>query len=139
MRKRSQGREMALQLLYQLDIAHDSFEEAARAFWAMDANRECAEDTRLFAEELVKGVLSNIKALDELIAGFATNWELDRMAVVDRNILRIGSYELMMRADIPPKVAINEGVELAKKYSGAQASKFVNGILDKIKSEKKAG
>ena len=138
MRKRSQGREMALQLLYQIDVAHDSFEEAARAFWAMDANREVTEESRLFAEELVKGVLANMKKIDQVVAGFATNWELDRMAVVDRNILRLSSYELLMREDIPPKVSINEAVELAKKYSGDQASKFVNGILDKIKSEKKS-
>lgn len=137
MRKRSQGREFALQLLYQLDITHEAFEQAARTFWQMEANNECTDEVRSFAEELVKGVLANLKPLDELISRYATNWELDRMAVVDRNILRLSSYELVMRTDIPPKVSINEAVELAKKYSGIQASKFVNGILDKIKSEKK--
>jgi transcription antitermination factor NusB len=136
MRKRSQGRELALQLLYQLDITHDAFEQAVRAFWQMEAHRDCPEDVRAFADELVKGVLANIKAVDDMIALHATNWELDRMAVVDRNILRLSAYELMIRTDIPPKVSINEAVELAKKYAGIQASKFVNGILDKIKSEK---
>jgi transcription antitermination factor NusB len=138
MRKRSQGRELALQILYQLDITHEGFEQAVRMFWEMDANRDCSEEVRSFADELVKGVLANCKAIDDMIAGYATNWELDRMAVVDRNILRLSAYELMIRSDIPPKVSINEAVELAKKYSGIQASKFVNGILDKIKSEKKS-
>lgn len=138
MRKRSQGRELALQILYQLDITRDAFEQVARNFWQMDANLDCAEEARLFAEELVKGVLANLAAVDEAIARYAENWELDRMAVVDRNILRLSAYELLMREDIPPKVSINEAVELAKKYSGVQSSKFVNGILDKIKSEKKS-
>lgn len=137
MRKRSQSREFALQLLYQLDITHDPFEQAARIFWHMDANFDCTEEVKSFSEDLVKGVLANLKDIDDTIARYATNWELDRMAVVDRNILRLSAYELMMREDIPPKVSINEAVELAKKYSGLQASKFVNGILDKIKSEKK--
>jgi transcription antitermination protein NusB len=138
MRKRSQGREFALQILYQIDITNEAFEAASRTFWQMDANRDCSEDARVFAEELVKGVLANMKSVDDTIARYATNWELDRMAVVDRNILRLSAYELMMRTDIPPKVSINEAVELAKKYSGTQASKFVNGILDKIKSEEKS-
>lgn len=137
MRKRSQGRELALQILYQLDITHQAFEQAAGSFWKMDANNDCSDEVKGFAEELVKGVLASLQELDQLIARFATNWELDRMAVVDRNILRLSAYELVKRSDIPPKVSINEAVELAKKYSGQQASKFVNGILDKIKSETK--
>jgi transcription antitermination factor NusB len=80
--------------------------------------------------------MDNMKAIDEKISGFAENWQLKRMAVVDRNILRMSGYELLFRDDIPPKVAINEAVELAKKYSGPEAGKFVNAILDKIKSEK---
>jgi transcription antitermination factor NusB len=138
MRKRSQGRELALQMLYQMDITHEPIEKTARGFWQMEANRDCDDAVRSFAEELVKGVLDRLAELDELIARYATNWELNRMAVVDRNILRLGAYELSGREDIPPKVSINEAVELAKKYSGVQSSKFVNGILDKIKSEKKS-
>jgi len=136
MRKRSQAREFALQILYQLDITRDQLDKALSSFWQMEATSECAEDVRLFAEELVKGVSEHRAELDEKIARYATNWELDRMAVVDRNILRLSAYEIVDRQDIPPKVSINEAVELAKKYSGIQASKFVNGILDKIKSEK---
>ncbi len=74
-------------------------------------------------------------ALDPKIAQYATNWQMERMAVIDRNILRMGSFELIHRDEIPPKVTINEPVELAKKYSGAESGKFVNAILDKIKQE----
>ena len=136
MRKRSQAREFALQILYQLDITRALPEQAMPSFWQMEANAGCGEDVRSFAEELVKGVSEHRAELDGTIARYATNWELDRMAVVDRNILRLSAYEIVDRQDIPPKVSINEAVELAKKYSGIQASKFVNGILDKIKSEK---
>jgi len=75
-------------------------------------------------------------SIDEKISKYAANWHLKRMAVVDRNILRLGACELITRQDIPPKVSINEAVELAKRYSGIEAGKFVNAILDKIKLEK---
>ena len=88
-----------------------------------------------FTGELVKGTVEHFKAIDEKIADYATNWQIKRMAVIDRNILRLSCYELLFREDIPPKVSINEAVDLAKKYSGPQAGKFVNGILDKIKPE----
>ena len=138
MRKRSLSRSYALQVLYQVDIAGESPEAALEKFWAMDEYAPAADDVRQFTAELVKGVVENRAKVDEYIARYATNWELDRMAVVDRNILRIGAFELLMRSDIPPKVTINEAVDLAKKFSGAQAGKFVNGILDKIKNDKAA-
>jgi N utilization substance protein B len=90
-----------------------------------------------FSSQLVQGVAENLEKIDKKISEYATNWRLERMAYVDRNILRLGSYELLFREDIPPKVSINEAVELAKKFSSQEASKFVNGILDKIKSEHK--
>jgi N utilization substance protein B len=136
MRKRSQSREFALQVLYQIDITDDLADVSLENFW-QNLEKEISEEIRNFTEELVKGVAENLKTIDEEITRYATNWELSRMAVVDRNILRMGCYELMWRVDIPPKVSINEAVELAKKYSGLEASRFVNGILDKIKSEKK--
>ena len=80
-------------------------------------------------------MLENLEEIYKKIIQYATNWRLERMAHVDRNILRLGSYELIFRKDIPPKVSINEAVELAKKFSGPEAGKFVNGILDKIKLE----
>jgi len=136
MRKRSLSRELALQVLYQIDITKDRYDATLENFWKMDHENDISEEIKIFTEELVKGVSENIKAIDDKIAGYATNWELTRMAVVDRNILRMAGFELVFRKDIPPKVSINEAVELAKKYSGAASGKFVNGILDKIKSER---
>jgi transcription antitermination factor NusB len=136
MRKRTKAREFALQILYQIDITHDQYEATLNNFWQAHSEDEIYDDVRAFTGELVKGVVENLKLIDTKIAQYAANWELNRMAVVDRNILRLTSFELLFRDDIPPKVAINEGVELAKKYSDVNAGKFVNGILDKVKLEK---
>jgi len=137
MRKRTKAREFALQVLYQADITHDNYELSLQDFWKQESEEEIREEVKNFTSELVKGIADNLQAIDKTIAKYATNWELKRMAVIDRNILRLGSFELIWRNDIPPKVSINEAVELAKKYSGPEASKFVNGVLDKVKSERK--
>lgn len=137
MRKRTQAREFALQILYQMDITHDSYEASLDNFWQAHIEDNIEESIKNFTTEVVKGVAQNLAEIDTKIAQYATNWQLSRMAVVDRNILRLGSYEVMFRDDIPPKVSINEAVELAKRYSGIEAGKFVNAILDKIKQEMK--
>jgi N utilization substance protein B len=136
MRKRSRAREFALQVLYQIDITHDNYDASLGNFWQAHIEEETAEEVKSFTGEVVKGTIENLEAIDKAISSHATNWQLKRMAVVDRNILRLGCYELLFRDDIPPKVSINEAVELAKKYSGLEAGKFVNAILDKIKLEK---
>lgn len=135
MRKRSQAREFALQVLYQMDITRDSPDVALDNFWQAHSDDPVEEGLKAFTAELVKGAAQNLEAIDKKISQYATNWQLKRMAVVDRNILRMGSFELIFRSDIPPKVSINEAVDLAKKYSGSEAGKFVNAILDKIKQE----
>jgi len=135
MRKRTKAREYALQVLYQIDITHDNYETSLSNLWQSLSEEDIQDEVKNFTTELVKGVIENWDALDEKIVQFATNWELKRMAVVDRNILRLCCYELLFRNDIPPKVSINEGVELAKKYSSVNAGKFVNGILDRVKLE----
>ena len=132
MRKRTKARELALQLLYQADVTNVSVKEFIDDFFAMSANSEEEASVKAFATELATSVSDNLVAIDETIATSATNWQLDRMATVDRNILRLASFELLFRGDIPPKVAINEAVELAKKYGDLESGKFVNGILDKI-------
>ncbi|MBU0503098.1 MAG: transcription antitermination factor NusB [Candidatus Omnitrophota bacterium] len=138
MRKRTLAREYALQVLYKLDITKDKDLEVVLAnFWLMGVEKEVEEQVKIFAAELVKGVVNNLEDIDRDISRYATNWKLERMAVVDRNILRLSAYELIFRDDIPPKVSINEAVELAKKYSEPKSAKFVNGVLDKIKLEKK--
>ncbi|MCM8780017.1 MAG: transcription antitermination factor NusB [Candidatus Omnitrophica bacterium] len=132
MRKRTQAREYALQLLYKIDITKDSSEEAMLDFW-QSAGKQVDSEIKEFSDRLVKGVIERLKEIDERISKHAQNWHLGRMAVVDRNILRLGVFELLYCDDIPPKVSINEAIDLAKKYSGPEAGKFVNGILDKIK------
>jgi transcription antitermination factor NusB len=138
MRKRTKAREFAMQVLYQSDITREPLDVLLEHFW-QDLDEELAADVddalKSFAEAIVKGVEQNLAAIDSKISQYADNWQLERMAVVDRNILRMSCYELTFRSDIPPKVSINEAVELAKKYSGVEAGKFVNAILDKIKKE----
>ena len=130
MRRRTLAREHALKILYQTDITRQPLEGAFEAYW----KEEPTKDTEIitYAKLLSEGVRTHLKAIDDKISDYATNWQLTRMAVIDRNILRLGLFELKYTSDIPPKVAINEAVELAKKYGDLESSKFVNGILDKI-------
>ncbi len=138
MRKRTRGRELALQILYQADLTQVSPKDLIDPFFNMDNYMN--EDTvvKKFSIDLVNNIADKIALLDEAISSYATNWELDRMATVDRNILRLASFELLYRKDIPPKVAINEAVDLAKKYGDLDSGKFVNGVLDKINKTRKA-
>lgn len=138
MRKRTKARELALQLLYQADVTHTQAGELIDGFFGMEVNVREEPGVKDFAIDLVRSVCEKIDVLDAQIEKFATNWQLDRMATVDRNILRMASFELLFRSDIPPKVAINEAVELAKKYGDLESGKFVNGILDKINKTKNA-
>ena len=130
MRKRTLAREATLKILYQSDITRRSIDVAAKTYWA-DAEDE-DKSIQEFTARLIQGIEGKLKDIDEKISFYAANWDIKRMAVIDRNILRIGVYELLFAPDIPPKVTINEAVELAKKYGDLESSKFVNGILDKI-------
>jgi transcription antitermination factor NusB len=93
---------------------------------------EFSPEIRQFSELLVRGTLEKRDEIDALLGKYADNWDLKRMAVIDRNILRFATFELIYMPDIPPKVAINEAVNIAKKYSQEKSGKFVNGVLDKI-------
>jgi N utilization substance protein B len=104
-------------------------EEMFKEFW--EGNEEDS-DVKEFTYTLVKGTRENINTIDEIIEKAAEHWSLDRMAVVDRNILRAATYELFYREDIPPSVTINEAIEISKKYSTEDSAFFINGILDKI-------
>lgn len=136
MRKRTVSREFALQILYQVDITRDAPEVALENFWSVRSQEEIESELKEFTSKLVKGVASNIAEIDKKISEYAANWQLKRMAVVDRNIMRMGCFEILYCDDIPSKVSINEAVDLAKKFSGIEAGKFVNAILDKVKIEK---
>jgi len=137
MRRRTRAREFALQILYQIDITKDKLEDILDNFWNYQEEKEADPAVKDFALEIVKGVIKSLKAIDEKISRYATNWQLKRIAVVERNILRLASFELLFRSDIPAKVSINEAVDLAKRFSGEEAGKFVNGVLDKIKPDNK--
>lgn len=128
MRKESQARELALQALYQWDLAPTRSPEEVRESWRDRA----PEDVCAMAAELLDGCARHRAELDRLIRRSAENWELERMATSDRNILRLGAYELLHRPGTPPKVAINEAIELAKRYSTENSPTFVNGVLDRI-------
>ena len=130
MRKRTQSREYALKVLYQAELTRREIHLAAEKFWSEFESID--EHVRSFSDRLTTGVEKNLQDIDDKISEHATNWQLKRMAVIDRNVLRIGVFELVYAPDIPPKVTINEAVELAKKYGDIESSKFVNGILDKI-------
>jgi transcription antitermination factor NusB len=132
-KKRSRGRELALQMLYQLDLRGDSALEAAEE---VAREEEPDREARAFAAKLVRGVRESIDEIDREIAATAQNWDISRMAVIDRNVLRMATWELLYCRDIPPKVAINEAIELGKRYSTQKTGAFVNGILDKIKSRR---
>jgi N utilization substance protein B len=134
MTRRSRGREVALQVLYQVEQNAGISPEEIHRF----ITRRLLDDRKLceFTESLTAGVKEHQAALDAMISKVAENWRLDRMAAIDRNILRLSAYELLFRPEIPAKVAINEALELAKRYSTAQSSRFVNGILDRMLQSK---
>lgn len=157
MGQRREARERAVQFLFQYDLnPSGNLDEALNHFWESQQAPAIAEEKgaatwgqkaemppptpeevalREFADKLIRGTLEHREELDEKIKKQAQNWDLNRMAVVDRNILRLAIYEMTHREDIPPIVSINEAVDIAKKFSTQDSGKFVNGLLDKIKSD----
>ena len=137
MRKRTFARDCALKILYQAEMTKRPIKAAAEQYWQAEDPEDLDKadftpEVTEFTHRLVLGVSDHWDDIDSHVSKYATNWQLKRMAVIDRNILRLGVFELMYAPDIPPKVSINEAVELAKKYGDVDSSKFVNGILDKI-------
>jgi N utilization substance protein B len=127
---RRRAREYALQILFQIDLTesgaiHDLLDD----FWK--GSKE-GRDVQDFANDLVRGTIQHLNSLDEVIRKSAEHWQLGRMAVVDKSILRAAAYELLYRPDIPPSVTINEAIEIAKKFSTVESASFINGILDNI-------
>lgn len=125
---RRKSREYALQMLYQFDVSHQS-DGLAAGFWA---DKEVPENIMEFTNNIVDGVIKNLGMIDDKIRISASNWSIDRMAVVDRNILRMSVFELLYIKDIPVKVTINEAIEVAKRFGEEESGSFVNGILDRI-------
>jgi N utilization substance protein B len=132
MRIRTKAREIALQYLYQVDITKNHTEETLKDFIA-----HFVEDTDVipYARDLIDGVYTQLHRIDELIENASNNWSVSRMSTTDRNILRIATFELVFKPDIPYKVAINEGIELAKKFGSPRFPAFANGVLDRVRTE----
>ena len=131
MRKRTQARELALQLLYQLDLRGEEILGEIEAYLAQEESADA--EVRAFAKDLLFGFWERRAVIDQKIEEVAKNWQLKRMAAIDRNILRLATYELLYREDIPPLVTINEAIDIAKKFSTKNSGPFVNGILDNIR------
>ena len=155
MRFRRQARERAIQFLFQHDMnPPEAIEEELDRFWKSQTSAAIAEDhqpatwgkpsepepptpeddeVRQFGDPLIRGVLKKLSELDGIIGEQTRNWDIERIAKVDRNILRLAIYEMLHRDDIPPVVSINEAIDIAKKFSTENSGRFVNGILDKVK------
>ena len=129
--ERHRGRERALQMLYQWEVGRADPDEVDRTFWQLPLD-EASEPVRRFASELWRGTVARLDALDPLLSAHAANWRLERMAVIDRLILRLALYELTSHPETPAAVIIDEAVELAKTYSSDTAAGFVNGLLDAV-------
>ena len=136
MGKRRDAREYAVQFLFQGDFDPDCHKSdihgALDLFWE---EKEAGEDVKQFAIALIQGAIGHQTQIDDLIRKYTENWELNRLAAVDRNVLRLAIYEMLYRPDVPPIVSINEAVDIAKKFSTAESGKFVNGILDRVKKD----
>ncbi len=139
MGRRRHSREIALQILYFIDVTEIPPDEAFRLYYQIFDDELFAEDhfrapqkARSFAEELVRGVYGNRPEIDQLIVSASKHWRLERMSIVDRNTLRIALYEMLYCVDIPAKVSLNEAIDLGKIYGSEDSSAFINGILDHL-------
>jgi N utilization substance protein B len=129
---RRAARECALQMLYEYDVGKQSKEEILRTFWQMNEHPQKVRD---FADQLFQGTIQRVKEIDKVIQQHTKNWRLSRMAVVDRNVLRLAVFEFLSGSRTPETVVINEALEIAKRFSTNESAQFVNGILDSIKNE----
>ena len=134
MGSRRKARECALQMLFAADVAGTRVDELVRTFWSELSDGEFDEPAREFATRLVTGTLSNLTEVDERIRSRAEHWRISRMALVDRNVLRLAVYEFL-HEPTPRTVAINEALEIARRFSTYEATQFINGILDAIKRD----
>jgi N utilization substance protein B len=130
---RRDAREAAVQYLYQREMQGDQSDQALEEFYEM---RGLSPSGKRFCNELLQGWMQHREEIDDVIAKNARNFEFNRLSAVDRNVLRIACHEILFRSDIPAPVAINEAIEIAKKYSTEDSGKFVNGVLDNIRKQK---
>jgi transcription antitermination factor NusB len=145
MGSRRRAREASLQLLYEIELAQKKVEEVLAQFFRdpkglfpeLVEAPASLDEIREFTRQITEGVIHNVREIDRLVEGHSTHWKISRMALVDRNILRMAVFELLYCQDIPASVTINEAIEIAKKYGTEESSSFVNGVLDHIAKELK--
>jgi N utilization substance protein B len=123
-------------MLFQIDLIGARPEDVFQEFWE---NQEAGEGTRAFAERLVWGVFGSQREMDRVIAGSAEHWRIERMAVVDRNVLRMAVYEMLTERETPPVVIIDEAIEVAKRFGSEESGAFINGILDSVRQRVERG
>ncbi len=134
---RRKARESALQMLFAADVAKTDAPRLSDEYWAQLGDESFDDNTRNFANELVSGTLENLNTIDDRIRTRAEHWRIERMALVDRNVLRLAVFEFLFK-DTPRTVVINEGLEIARRFSSYEATQFINGILDSIKLDLEA-
>jgi len=132
MGKRRRAREAVVQYHFWRDLQHGETPERIEDFWDFCPVKP---NVREFAEPLIQGMVEHVDEIDERIRKYCENYNLDRISAVDRNVLRLAIYEMLFREDIPPVVSINEAIELAKTFGGAESGAFVNGILDRVRKD----
>ena len=140
MGQRRKSREIALQMLYQLEMSGQPPDVVIELYYELasdgeDKNPDLAKAVRPFAEQLLYGVHAHRDELDAMIVAASENWRLERMSIIDRNVLRIALYEMLYCAEIPPKVSINEAIDLGKTFGSPDSGAFINGILDHLLPE----
>jgi N utilization substance protein B len=129
------SRELVIQFLYLTEMNEGEIEDQLKTFWENNSCKE--EDVRSFTEDILNDIFDHKKEIDTRLEKYSDNWTLSRMAVIDRNLLRMAASELMYSKNVPPKVAIDEAVEIAKKFGTADSPNFINGVLDRILKELK--
>ena len=129
---RRKSREYALQMLFQWDVTHDSIDQIASTFFDEQEQGPAVAD---FARQLVTRTVEHVEKIDEMIQRHAEHWRLDRMAIVDRNLLRLATQEFLFDKETPKTVVINEAIEISRRFSSQESPQFINGILDSIKKE----
>ena len=126
------ARECAVQMLFQIDIARQTPDEVFEHFWA---EKTTPQEARNMAERLVRGTRARVMEIDRTLVESASNWRIERMAIVDRSILRLAIYEFLHEPDTPRIAVIDEAIELAKRFGGEESSEFVNGVLDAVRKK----
>jgi N utilization substance protein B len=134
MGQRRKAREEALRILFRLEFENSQAEKTLNQYWE---NKKASEEIKEYSNWLVNGIISNQSKIDNIIQQVSEHWRISRMALVDRNILRMAVFELLYEENVAPAIVINEAIEIAKKYSGDEAGTFVNGVLDAIRKSLK--